>query len=346
VNSERLWIRLPNWLGDALMSRPLLHSLGVPIRGARLRIAGPAGVIELLAAEGGFEHAEPWPADARGRGALMQRVRAWRPTAALVLPPSFSSAFEALRSGAPRRIGFAGDSRSPLLTDAVKRPPRGDLHLAAEYLRLGMRLRGLPGGRAEATTLEPLDRALALPSLPVAPAAQVAARERRAAAGLAGERLALLAPGALYGPAKRWDAARFAELGRRLAARGFAIAVCGTGAEAPVCEAVTRAIGGGAASLAGRTTLAELAGLCAGAALAVCNDSGFAHLAAAIGVPTVVLFGSTSSAWTAPLGARVRVLQHAPVCSPCFQRRCRIGYACLTAIEVDEVESACLLEAA
>jgi heptosyltransferase-2 len=73
----------------------------------------------------------------------------------------------------------------------------------------------------------------------------------------------------------------------------------------------------------------------------VCNDSGLAHLAGAVGTPTVTLYGSTSSAWTAALGPRVRVLQHPPVCSPCFRRDCRIGYTCLTRIAVDEVEDAC-----
>src|SRR5206468_3505619 len=81
-----------------------------------------------------------------------------------------------------------------------------------------------------------------------------------------------------------------------------------------------------AVALAGATSLPVQAALCAIASLAVCNDSGLAHLAAAVGTPTVVIFGSTSSAWSAPLGARVRVVQRAPVCSPCFQRHCRIGY--------------------
>jgi lipopolysaccharide heptosyltransferase II len=169
---------------------------------------------------------------------------------------------------------------------------------------------------------------------------------------LDGARLAVLGPGAIYGPAKRWEAERFTELGRRLAARGFNLAVCGTAAERETCAAVAAGIAerhpgsGAVASLAGVTTLEALSGVCAGASLAVCNDSGLAHLSAALGTATVTIFGSTSSAWTAPLGARVRVIQHAPVCSPCFQRRCRIGMPCLTAVSVDEVEAACLEAAA
>jgi heptosyltransferase-2 len=155
----------------------------------------------------------------------------------------------------------------------------------------------------------------------------------------------LLGPGAIYGPAKRWDAARYAELARRLVARGCAVLVCGAPSEVETCEHIARAAG--VRSVAGTTDLLTQAGLCARAAVVVCNDSGLAHLAAAVGAPTVALFGSTSSAWTAPLGPRVRIVQHAPVCSPCFQRTCRIGYPCLTAITVDEVERACqaMLEA-
>jgi heptosyltransferase-2 len=108
-----------------------------------------------------------------------------------------------------------------------------------------------------------------------------------------------------------------------------------------VCAAVARAIGAGAVTLAGATDLATQAALLADAAVAVCNDSGLAHLAGAVGAPTVVVFGSTSSAWTAPLGARVRVVQDAPVCSPCFQRTCAIGTVCLERVSVAQVIAAC-----
>src|SRR5207249_196174 len=107
------------------------------------------------------------------------------------------------------------------------------------------------------------------------------------------------------------------------------------------CEQVAAGVGARGFALAGATDLATQAALCAGARLVVCNDSGLAHLAAAVGVPTLAVFGSTSSAWTAPRGPRVRILQHAPACSPCFQRTCRIGYRCLEAVEVGEVIAAC-----
>jgi heptosyltransferase-2 len=120
----------------------------------------------------------------------------------------------------------------------------------------------------------------------------------------------------------------------------LAVLVCGVASERETCEDVAAAIGAQARSLAGVTSLPAQAALCARATLTVSNDSGLAHLAAATGAPTVVVFGSTSSAWTAPLGPCVRVVQRAPVCSPCFARDCAIGYACLAAVQVGMVTSA------
>src|SRR5207244_6089673 len=133
----------------------------------------------------------------------------------------------------------------------------------------------------------------------------------------------------------------FAAVGRALAARGLAVLACGAALERDECERVAEAIGTAGFALGGATGLTTQAALCAGARISVCNDSGLAHLSAATGTPTLVVFGSTSSAWTAPLGARVRVVQHAPVCSPCFQRTCRIGYRCLAAVSAVEVIAAC-----
>ena len=285
--------------------------------------AGPGPLLDLLAADRAWDRGEPLPGDA----GLMRRLRASRPEAALVLPPSFSSGWFAARTAARQRIGFAHDLRSPLLTRALRRPPRGDLHLSREYLALGATLGA---------------REVPVPTLTVGDEAREAAAALRQGTAAARAPCAVLGPGAVYGAAKRWPAERFAETGRRLAARGMAVLVCGAAAERETCEAVSHAIGDGSVSLAGRTSLGAQAALCAGASLAVCNDSGLAHLAAATGAPTVVVFGSTSSAWSAPLGDRVRVVQRPPVCSPCFQRHCRIGYRCLVGVDVATVEHACL----
>ena len=326
---ERLIVRLPNWLGDLLMARPLLFALRAGNPRAEIWGVGPAAPLGLLAGDPAADAFLPWPRERDARGSLLARVRAWRPEVALVLPPSFSSAWFAWRTRADERIGYAGEARSALLTRALRRPARGDRHLAAEYLELA-------GGLGVSRVLEPAA------GLRVDGGALE--RARSVLRGTAAQDLApfaLLGPGALYGPAKRWAPGRFAEVGRALAARGLAVLTVGGDQERETCAEVAAAIGTRAASLAGRTDLGQLAALATRAAVTVCNDSGLAHLSAAAGAPTVVVFGSTSSAWSAPLGARVRVVQRAPVCSPCFARTCAIGYACLDAVRARDVLAAC-----
>lgn len=328
---ERVLVRLPNWLGDLLMARSLLHALRHAHPRAAIRAVGPAPLLALLATEGVTDGGAAWPAR-RSAGARAERrrqtaaLRAWRPDAALVLPFSFSSAWFAWRTGARLRVGYGHELRDPLLTHVLRRPERGERHLSSEYLALGGPL-----------GIAPLEPPVLVP--PSADRAAAAALVARVAPGAA--RYAILAPRSAYGPAREWPAARYAALARRLTARGLAVLVCGTAAERATCERVAAEGGPGVVAVAGATDLPTLAGLAAGAILAVCNDSGLAHLAGAVGTPTVTLYGSTSSAWTAALGPAVRVVQHPPVCSPCFRRTCRIGYACLDAIALDEVDGVC-----
>lgn len=306
-------IRLPNWLGDVMMARPLLHALRARWPETRVGVTGPAAPMGLLERERVWDASASWPPP---------RGFARDADLALVLPPSFSSAWHAWRSGARARIGFAADARSWLLTRAMRRPARGDLHLSREYLALVA-----PLGIAE----QPL------PALVPTGEERAAARGLLAARGGVPERWVVLGPGAMYGPAKRWPVERFVALAVHLAGRGLGVLVCGAGSDRDVAAEVARAAGHGAMALAGETPIGVQLALCADAEATVCNDSGLAHVAAASGARTVVLFGSTSSAWTAPLGPGTRVVQHAPVCAPCFQRTCRIGYRCLEAIAVEEV---------
>jgi len=323
---RRILIRLPNWLGDALMARPLLHAVRKAHPGAEIRAVGPAPILELLRDDAGFDSGDPWPAGGDERKQMRQRLRAWGPDAALVLPFSFSSASFALGTGARLRVGYGHELRGFMLTRALRRPARGELHLSREYLALGGPI-GVQPGLLPALVPSTVGRAAA------------AALLDRVAPGVS--RIAVMAPRSAYGPAREWPAERFAALARLLAARGTAVIFCGTAAERATCEEVAARAGAGAVSLAGETDLPTLAALVQRAALAVCNDSGLAHLAGAVGTPTITLYGSTSSAWTGALGPQVRIVQHPPVCSPCFRRTCRIGYRCLTSISVDEVDGAC-----
>lgn len=326
----RILVRLPNWLGDVLMSRPLLHGLRRAAPAATVWGVGPQPLLALLERDQVLDRGIAWPpAPDLPRPAArveeekaLDEIEAWRPELALVLPPSFSSAWFARLTRAPRRVGFRGDARDLLLTDPIHRPGRGEMHLSDEFLMLGASL-GVAGG--------------ALPVLrPTAEAVESAARRWRAD-GAPPRPWVVLGPGAVYGPAKRWHLERYAELGGRFRDQGFEVLACGAGSDREAASSLAQAIGAGAHALAGVTSLDEQLALCSGARVTVSNDSGLAHVAAASGAPTVAIFGSTSSAWTAPLGPRVAVVQHAPVCSPCFQRTCSIGYVCLDRIAVEDV---------
>ncbi len=325
---RRVIVRLPNWLGDVLMARPLLHHLRAS--GARCVAVGRAGTIELLREEDPALELHAWPQAAAERRALAVALRAHAADLALILPISFSSAWHARAWGARRRAGYAADRRSPLLHDARPRFPRGDLHVSEEYLALASE-RSAPIRRVAG--------ACDLPELPVATRHLESAQRILASAGIDGEPFAILAPGAVYGPAKRWSVERYATIATDLEARRLRVVLCGAEGDRPVTAAVAR-LAPRAVDVAGRTTVGEAAALARRARVVLSNDSGFAHVAGAVGAPTVVIFGSSSSAWTAPLGRRVRIVQHAPPCSPCFQPTCRIGYACLAAVSTAEVARA------
>ena len=321
---QRLLVRLPNWLGDLLMSRPLLHALRTSFAEAELWAIGTPAA-PLLEGEQLWDRFIARDTLVSGRDASSP-FQGRRFDAAVILPPSFSSAWTLWRLGIERRVGFASEMRSWMLTDAVQRTPRGERHLSEEYLELGERI----GARRSA-----------LPMLRVSEEGLALAQARLRRLGIDGRAPVVLGPGAAYGPAKRWPAERFMALGQRLRARGHAILVAGAADDRETVEPIAAGIGTGAHAIAGETSLAEQLALCSLSRVTVTNDSGLGHLAAASGAPTVVLFGSTSSAWTAPLGPRATVVQQAPVCAPCFQRTCRIGYRCLDAISVTAVERAC-----
>jgi len=343
---ERILVRLPGWLGDLLMARPLLHALRRLHPGAAIEAVGEGPHLELLAAEAVIDHAHPWPRGSAAREGLARALRGRPADVAYVLPPSFSSAWFTWRAGARERIGYRHELREALLTRALRRPARGELHLSQEYLALAGALAPAASGAHGAGPSPSKAGADAFPLLAPPPGAAAQAEAALAPHALGVRPLAVLGPAARYGPAKRWAPSRFAGVGRALTERGFGVLVCGAPSERAECEAVASAAGGGAVSLAGTTGLAALAALCARASVALCNDSGLGHLAAAVGTPTVVVFGSTSSAWTAPLGPRARVIQQAPACSPCFRRTCRIGTRCLEAVGVERVVRACLEAAA
>ena len=317
----------PNWLGDVVMAMPAVQEWRRRNPGAHLAVLARSG-----AAAGLWKmHAAPdevleW----RGKsvGEAVRLVRAGGYGEAWVIPNSVRSALVPWRAGVPRRIGAKGHwPRSWLLTETRETAGEGgtEEHQSVECARLFF---GTEGARM---ALEP-------PHL----RAPEEARKRVEGwlEGAARPWIAMI-PGAARGASKQWPAERYAEAGRRLAAEtGGTVVLLGTAGEAPLCEGVRVAIGAPAVSLAGRTSLAELSGALETADAVLCNDSGGMHLAAAMGTPTVAVFGITNPAQTGPLGERTRVLQHSERRARAVPRVSPEAEAALRRVGADEAAAA------
>lgn len=236
---------------------------------------------------------------------LQQRGFDW----AIVLPNSWKSALVPFLAGIPRRTGFTGEARFVLLNDRRK-----------------LDVQNLPRQVDRFASLADVE-----PSKPRLQANPSSGEEllRRFGLDLGSRALVALCPGAEYGPSKRWPAERFAELARRLADAGAAVCVLGGVGDAAL--GATIAGHSPALDLTGRTHLYEVVDILSAASAAVTNDSGLMHVAAALDVPVVGIYGSTTAAFTPPLSARAVTIGQDLPCRPCFERECPLGHlACLT----------------
>jgi heptosyltransferase-2 len=322
---QRVAIVAPNWLGDAVMSLPAINMLATA---SRLSVLTSPYVARVFLHQPGIEEIHVDPRGGRGRR-IVARTRSLRsvwPRAAAIFPPSFSSVLPVFLSGVPRRIGFRADGRGAMLTHALPLPSR-EVHLVDSYLELSravLRDLGIDGGPPSRARLHVGD--------------SERASMRRHIAGIADGGYVVVVPGAAFGPAKSWPEERYRALCAELVG-SVGVVLTGSRGDRDVCERIARSVPG-VISLAGETSLGEMFALVEGACAVVANDSGAPHVAAALEVPCVVLFGSTSPAWTAPRGEDVRVLQHKVHCNPCFRRTCPTQLECFNGIAVDEVHSA------
>src|SRR5437773_8146844 len=153
-----------------------------------------------------------------------------------------------------------------------------------------------------------------------------------------GMRFLVLNAGAAYGSAKRWHEDRFADVADILASEmNLSVALIGSEGERPIAEQIRACMKSHTALLSGRTSLETLVGVLAESSLMITNDSGPMHIAAALGVPTVAIFGSTDERVTGPYGLRTRIVKHPVECSPCLLRHCPIDHRCMNGVTVDEV---------
>ncbi|HEX6790969.1 MAG TPA: lipopolysaccharide heptosyltransferase II [Candidatus Krumholzibacteria bacterium] len=318
----------PNWLGDAVMCLPALRLLAAA-PGVSLAVLSRPYTARVFMLQPGIDdlHADAPGGRWRRIHARTRALRASGARLAVVFPPSFSSALPPWLAGVPARVGYRADGRRAWLTDAPAMPSRST-HLARSYVDLAAA--ALRGAGVEPPRDVPPAR------LHVSAGEREAVRERLGP--FARDGYAVVVPGAAFGPAKSWPEERYRSLCARLS-REMHVVLAGSAGDRARCERIASELPG-VHTLAGETSLGELFALIEGARFVVANDSGAPHAAAALGVPAIVLFGSTSPAWTAPVGERVRVLQHVVHCNPCFRRTCPTQLECFNGIAVEEVLAA------
>jgi heptosyltransferase-2 len=335
---RRVLLVAPNWLGDAVMALPAMADVQRHFHAARVVVAARPAVAPLYSMVPGIDQV----VTVQWRGSLLtrtvrfadlERIRTVGADRAILFPNSFASAWIVNKAGIAERWGYASDLRGWLLTRAVRRPTQS-LHQGAYYQHLAREL-GIANG--------PLEPRVDVPRDVVS-----AARALLLARGWDGVRpIIAIAPGAAYGTAKRWLPAHYARLVSDVARRRAHCVLVGSAADAATTGLVKQAAEHDAPEavidLAGATTLQVLAGVLSLAAACISNDSGAMHLAGAVGVPLVALFGPTREHETSPLmraGARSEVLINPVWCRPCMLRECPIDHRCMKGLPPDRVYGA------
>jgi heptosyltransferase II len=325
----KILIRATNWVGDAIMALPALQVVRSRFPGAQITILARSYVAAIYKDQRICD--ELMFVD--GESNVLNELRSRKFDAALLLQNAFQAAWLAWRAGIPERIGYARDGRSVLLTKAVPVPKSGEIpsHEQFYYLELLRRagwLDSLPGE--------------ALIKIDVPEEARQRAAEFLFSEGATTAKLRIaIGAGASYGSAKCWPPDRFAELANRLQTQqDVDVILFGTPAEAAVSSAIAAGMRRPPIDLTGKTSIADLPALLSQCHVFIGNDSGAMHVASAVGLPVVAVFGPTDPLGTGPVTPRCTIVQEKPYCSPCFLRRCPTDHRCMIRVTPAAVESA------
>lgn len=320
-------VRSPNWLGDACMALPAVRALKAGRPDIRVTVFGPDKLENLWSS---MPEVDAYIGKI-GREGLLQASKRIRKgnvqyDAGILFTNSTRSTLEFWLAGIPRLIGHRGSLRSPFLNQICPDSPSGKrpLHHTDKYLQIVT--------HSGAASDNPRESRESISG----------SREQ----GLRNNHLRLgLCAGAEYGPAKRWPLERFAEaankISEKLKPERPEWMLFGAPGEKAMGEALSSRLEVLHQNRVGKTSLSELITELKTCDLLLTNDTGTMHLAAALGVPTISIFGSTEPSLTGPIGSKHRVLRHHVPCSPCFKRECPFGhYDCMTGVTVEEVVNA------
>jgi heptosyltransferase-2 len=325
--AERVLIVAPSWVGDAILSEPLVAVLREPLEEPMVDVLAPPWCAPVYARmrgvgrviESPFAHGE---LGLTRRRQLARDLRTHAYARAFVLPNSFKSALIPWLARIPRRIGYAGELRQALLTEARRADRKTLPRLVDRFVALAV-----SKGRLVPTPPAPV----------LVPNAANAGATMRALTLSTHRPIAILCPGAEYGPAKRWPAEHFITLARRLLDDGYAVWLLGSPNDQAAASPIAAALAG-VRDLTGRTDLGTAIDLLSLASVVVSNDSGLMHAAAAVGRPLIALFGSSSPDYTPPLSPLAQIARIDIECSPCFQRECPLGhFKCMRELDPERV---------
>jgi len=328
TKNSRILIVGPAWIGDMVMAQSLFITLKQRLPDSEIDVLAPAWSKPLLARMPEVQSSVTMPLSHGefGLGARRQLGRLLRDRydQAIVLPRSWKSALAPFFAGIPKRTGYRGEWRYGLINDMRVLDKSRLTQTVQRFVALGLE-RDAPSPTAIPKPYLQVDKynqTVLLNNLALNRSPPIVA----------------LMPGAEYGPAKRWPVERYGELAKQVLASGKQVWVFGAVREQSLGEEITRIAGKRVVNLCGSTRLEDVVDLLALAETAVTNDSGLMHIAAAVGIKMVAIFGSSSPDYTPPLSDKADVVYLRLDCSPCFKRECPLKHLnCLKHITVDEV---------
>lgn len=332
---ERIVVRGTNWVGDAVMTIPALRQLRRLFPDAHITLATRAWAEGLFADSDFLDDLQVH--EGSGLRSVVQQVGQWRKRnfdLAILLPNSLETALVASLARVPLRIGYATDGRQALLTHPLALPEwRETKHEVFYYLKIVAELEWLIKHQQSFLETQPDG------SLEVSEARKSRARDSLCARGVVEDKpLVAICPGSINSRAKRWPTERYAALADRLINElGAQVLLVGSNAEAEVSLEVSNQMRNQPLTLTGQTDLAELVATLSLVDLLVTNDTGPAHIASALGRPTLVIFGPTNPLTTRPFSPFGEIVREPPDCAPCMLRDCPIDHRCMTAITPDDV---------
>lgn len=332
-------VRVPNWIGDAVMCLPALMDLRERFAQADITVLARPTIAELLGAHCGIKDVMVYEHRTVHQGpfGLMRLSRVIRKRTfdmAVLFQNAFEAALLAWLSRIPTRIGYATDGRGWLLSHAVPLPQKLHLHQIRHYQQLVQAITQVPAQERH-------------PKLEVTTDNSFAFRQQCGEVFSSSNTLLVgINPGSVYGSAKRWPSERFAEVGDRLVEQirkeypEFSSVRCvliGGKGEEDLGMIIADQMRTQPIVLSGKTTIQELMSVLPHCAVLVTNDTGPMHVAQALGVPVVGIFGSTDPESTGPVGEESCLIREQVRCSPCLLRSCPIDHRCMTNISTDQV---------